>query len=171
MVAALILLAALGLGEPPSASRSDCLWQAVGPTQRHAWLSQYVSDPGGLMRTRLSPDRAAELATACQVPAGEVRDLLVARALELGAEAYWDREMQRPGALAHSWAALTEGQRAEMRRWAATAIDDGNGDELDMDGLPAFGQGAGLKDANGPGMMHLMGYMLGRGYRELASDR
>ena len=165
------LLAALGLAEPAQASPADCLWDAVGPTQRDAWLSQYVSDPGGLMKTRLAEDRAVGLAAACRVPADRVRHLLVARALELGAEAYWDRERQSPGALARSWAALTEGERAQIRLWAATAIDDGDGAELPMDGLPAFARDAGLENANEPAMMHLMGYLLGRGYQELAPER
>jgi hypothetical protein len=78
--------------------------------------------------------------------------------------------MQQPGALARSWAALTEAERVQLRRWAASAIDDGNGDEVEMTGFPAFARGAGLKDPNGPGMMHVMGYMLGRGYRELAGS-
>jgi hypothetical protein len=171
LVPMLALLAALGLAQPAQASPSDCLWDAVGPTRRDAWLGQYVSDPGGLMKTTLPAELTAGLAATCEVPAGKVRDLLVARTVETGAEAWWDREMQKPGALARSWEALSEPERAQLRRWAATAIDDGNGDEVEMDGLPAFARGAGLQDPNGPGMMHVMGYMMGRGYRELAGDR
>lgn len=170
MVVLLALLAAVGLAKP-TVSPSDCLWEAAGPTQRHAWLSQYDSDPSGLVKTSMAKDRTAALAVACGVPTDRVRHLLIARALEVGAEAWWDRDMQQPGALARSWAALTEAERAQMRLWAATAIDDGNGDELDMDGLPAFARGAGLADPNGRGMMHLMGYMLGRGYRELTGGQ
>lgn len=95
-----------------------------------------------------------------------MRNLLVAHALEMGAEAWWDRDLQQPGALTRSWDALSEPQRVQMRRWAATAINDGNGDEMELDALPAFAQGAGLQDPNGPAMTHLMGYILGRGYRE-----
>jgi hypothetical protein len=122
------------------------------------------------MKTTLAADVAAGLAATCRVPVDRVRNLLVARTMELGAESYWDREMQQPGALARSWAALSEGDRVQLRRWAATAIDDGNGDEMEMRGLEPFAKGAGLKDPNGPGMTHVMGYMLGRGYRELVGD-
>lgn len=164
------ILAALAMAAsatPPS----DCLWEVVGPTRREAWLGQYVGDPRALMKMTLTADLTAGLAATCQVPADRVRDLLVARAVETGAEAWWDREMQQPGALARSWEALTEPERVQIRRWAATAIADGNGDEVDMDGLPAFARGAGLPDPNGPGMTHVMGYMMGRGYRELADER
>lgn len=161
------VLIALALTTPALLAPSDCLWDAVGPSQRQAMLGQYSSDPGALMKTALAADVTAGLATTCKVPAGKVRNLLVARTMEVGSEAWWDREMQQPGALARSWAALSEADRAQLRRWAASAIDDGNGDEMEMDGLEAFAKGAGLKDPNGPGMMHVMGYMLGRGYREL----
>ena len=171
MITALVLFAALGLADPIPTPPSDCLWNAVGQARRDSWLGHYVSDPAALMKTTLPADQTAGLAATCKVPADKVRELLVARAVETGAEAWWDREMQRPGALARSWAALSEPERAQIRRWAATAIDDGNGDELAMDGLPAFARGAGLQDPNGPGMTHVMGYMMGRGYRELAGER
>ena len=164
------VLIALAITAPALPAPSDCLWEAVGPTQRQTWLGLYNSDPRALMKTTLTADRTAGLAASCSVPPGKVRDVLVARVLETGAEAWWDREMQAPGALARSWAALSEPERAQMRRWAATAIDDGNGDEVEMDALPAFLRAAGLEDPNGPAMTHLMGYLLGRGYRELPLD-
>lgn len=164
------VLIALTITVQPMSASSDCLWEAIGPTQRQAWLGRYIADPRALMTTVVEADVASDLATTCRVPVDKVRNLLVARTMELGAEAWWDREMQQPGALARSWAALTEAERVQLRRWAASAIDDGNGDEVEMTSFPAFAQGAGLKDPNGPGMMHVMGNMLGRGYRELAGS-
>ena len=160
------VLIALAVTAPPTAS--DCLWNTAGERQRQAWLSQYNADPGGLLKTTVDSDLTASLAASCKVPADKVRNLLVARTMEIGAEAFWDRDMQSPGALARSWDGLSEGHRAQLRHWATTAIGDGNGEEGRLDGLPAFAEGAGLTDPNGQAMMHLMGYMLGRGYRELA---
>lgn len=162
------VLIALTITVQPMPASSDCLWDAVGSTQRQAWLGRYITDPRALMKTVVEADVASALATTCKVPVDKVRNLLLARTMELGAEAWWDREMQQPGALARSWAALSEAERVQLRRWAASAIDDGNGDEVEMTGFPAFAQGAGLTDPGGPGMTHLMSYMLGRGYRELA---
>lgn len=164
------ILVALALTAPALSVPSDCLWDAVGPSQRQTMLGQYNSDPGALMKTTLAADVTAGLAVTCKVPADRVRNLLVARTMEIASEAWWDREMQQPGALARSWAALSEAERIQLRRWAETAIDDGNGDEMEMGGFEPFAKGAGLKDFNGPGVMHLMGYMLGRGYREQAGN-
>ncbi|WGM37948.1 hypothetical protein [Caulobacter sp. NIBR1757] len=163
------VLIALAITTPALPAPSDCLWNAAGERQRQAWLSQYNTDPAGLLKTTLAADLTASLAAACKVPGDKVRNLLVARTMENGAEAFWDRDMQNSGALGRSWEGLSEAHRVQLRRWAATAIVDGNGEESELDGLPAFAKGAGLTDPNGPGMRHLMGYMLGRGYRELAS--
>lgn len=166
MAAALILIAALATGQPAAPSTSDCLWEAAGPSQQKVWLSGYDKNPAGVMA--ITPPDGVEV--TCDVTVSRARNLLVARVLEHGAEAWWARDMQRPGALGESWAALREDQRVKLRRWAVTAIADGNGDEEDIDPLPDFGQKAGLTKAEGPGMMHLMGYMLGRGYRESILD-
>ncbi len=163
------VLIALTIAAQAPPTPSDCLWDAAGQRQQQAWLSQYNADPGGLMKTTLAADLTASLAATCKVSADKVRNLLVARTMEIGAEAFWERDMQNPGALARSWEGLSEAHRVQLRHWAATAIGDGNGEEGALDGLPAFAKGAGLIDPNGSGMVHLMGYMLGRGYRELAS--
>ena len=152
------------------AADADCLWEATPEPERSVLLASYDSDLGGLLKMQLRPERLQALIAACAVPEmqqGQVRDLVLARALETASGRYWARRTGRAFAIEQAWMGLSEDDKDQLRRWAATAIADGRGEEKAFDALPRF---AVLMRAAAPDMPHLMAFALGRGYRELMSD-
>lgn len=158
------------LAGPALAANADCLWEATPAAEREALLDSYDRDLGGLLRSQLAPDRIQALAAACAVPEmqqGQIRDLVLARALETASGRYWARRTGRAFAIEQAWMSLSEDDKDQLRRWAATAIADGRGEEKYFDALPRF---AVRMQATPSDMPHLMAFVLGRGYRELMSD-
>ena len=163
-------LALAFLALPVRAANADCLWEAMPAAERSRLLEAYDSDLGGLLRAPLPAGRVQALAAACTVPEvqqGQIRDLVLARALETAAGRYWARKTGRAFAIEQAWTSLPEDDKDQLRRWAATAISDGRGEDKAFDALPRF---AVLMRATAPDMPHLMAFVLGRGYRELMSD-
>ncbi|NBB15934.1 hypothetical protein GVN21_11265 [Caulobacter sp. SLTY] len=170
MRAFLVGLALTLLAGPSLAANADCLWEATPAAERDALLASYDRDLGGLLKTQLPSDRIQALADACAVPQmqhGQIRDLVLARALETASGRYWARRTGRAFAIEQAWMSLSEEDKDQLRRWAATAIADGRGEEKYFDALPRF---AVLMQATAPEMPHLIAFILGRGYRELMSD-
>ncbi|HYE47645.1 MAG TPA: hypothetical protein VEA44_17900 [Caulobacter sp.] len=170
MRAAIIGLALTLLAAPALAADADCLWQATPAAERSAWLASYETDLGGLLEMRLPAERLEALSLACGVPEmqqGQIRDLILARVLETASGRYWARKTGRAFAIEQAWMSLSEDDKDQLRRWSATAIADGRGEEKSFDALPRF---AVLMRATAPEMPHLMAFVLGRGYRELVSD-
>jgi hypothetical protein len=158
------------LAVPAVAADADCLWEATPEAERSALLASYDSDLGGLLKMQLAPERVEALAAACAVPEmqqDQIRNLVLARALETAAGRYWARKTGRAFAIEQAWMSLSEDDKDQLRRWAATAIADGRGEDKYFDALPRF---AVLMQAPPPEMPHLMAFALGRGYRELMSD-
>lgn len=169
IAAAVLLSPGLALAADPS-----CVWESGQEKDRRARFEAYEADPSSLFRITLSEAEFAAAQTACGLADSHAdrdfaRNAVMARVAETGAGEYWVRQKGQDWAAETVWMEkLTEEERAALRRWAVSAMPSGNGDEAEFDPFPKFIAALGATQANDPGFIQAMMFVLGRGWREAA---